>query len=102
MPQVGTDFLHEMPFSRVYKEPGDAYFVWISQYVTRSKMAKVELSGCRAATDIVTTDLGGSYIATAGTSFTVDWPNDSVCLQVSTDGTVGTDLWTPEQSPPAG
>jgi subtilisin family serine protease len=30
---------------------------------------------------------------------TVDWPNDSVCLQVSADGTAWTDLWTPEQSP---
>lgn len=49
--------------------------------------------------DIVTTDLGGSYIATVGTSFTVDWPNDSVCLQVSADGTAWTNLWTPEQSP---
>ncbi len=30
---------------------------------------------------------------------TIEWPKDRICLQVSTNGAVWTDLWTPDQAP---
>jgi len=48
IPKTIGDFLHDIVFSRLCKKLSDAYFARISQYVTQSKMAEVELRGCSA------------------------------------------------------